>query len=168
MTYYTQEETLLSPNETKFRLEAWIMNPHEANKPDFFDEYKVEFEPVSYSDYAELEELVSKWCNEVEWRKSQYSEKEVRALVRNKRKFFISSQLFPPKTNVEDIYGLSCNTPAGSPQATITGHFRDLPRGEVVINIDYIDYNDPNNGIELTEFEKETAGMPVVDIDDDW
>ena len=41
--------------------------------------------------------------------------------------------------------------------ATITGHMRDLPLGEIVLQVDYIDFYDTTNGIgdETTEDESE-------------
>jgi hypothetical protein len=157
--FLEKEETLLTPNETSFRMEAKVYDAKYLDTKNFYDEYAVVFQPLDYYAFQNFHELVENAISQVELRKDRYSNKEAKKRLEDKRGMLYSSQLFPPKVNVEykTYRELECLT------ATITGHLRDLPNGDVVINIDYIDFDDPLNGIspELQELFDD-------DEDDGW
>jgi hypothetical protein len=162
-TYY-KEETILNPLETSFRTEAWIIDAKHINSMNHYGEFGITFCPLTSTHHQMLHEHLESCVSQVKMMTNpDYSNKEARPLYEDKMGHFYSSQLFTPKVNTDfyhsdELYGKT---------ATITGHARDLPTGEVVINIDYVDIDCPNNGIEPTELEEETTGT-LVDDNDDW
>ncbi len=158
MENYYHEETILTPHKTEWRTEAFIIDATNLNSQNRFDEFSVVFEPLSYTHHQMLFELFEGFVSEVRLNTSPYSNKQARPLYENKKGFLYSSQLFVPKINIEfnhpdELYGRT---------ATITGHARDLPLGEVVLQIDYVDFDDTTNG---TGVEPEVA---TVAEEDDW
>ena len=158
MNDYYHEETILNPANTSFRIEGWIIDATNINNANRFGEFSVIFEPLSMMEHQMLMEHLEGCVRDVKLNTSPYSNKEARPLYENKKGFLYSSQLFVPQINIEfnhhtELYGRT---------ATITGHARDLPLGEVVLQIDYVDFDDTTNG---TGVEPEVA---LVADEDDW
>lgn len=134
------EETILKPYETQFRIEARIWDVEHALKPDFMNEYSLVFKPLFYEDYATLEEHLSNAVSEVELKKERLSNKEARPCCLNNKDLFFSSQLDPVKFNVDGDLREVKHAMRMSPHATITGYLKDLPLGEIVMVISYVDF----------------------------
>lgn len=153
-----KEPTLLTPHETAFRTEAWIIDATNLNSPNSYQEFSVVFEPQTMTHHQMLLEHLVGCVSEVRLNTPFRSNKEARPLFENKKGFLYSSQLFVPQLNIEfnhpdELCGRT---------ATISGHARDLPLGQVVIQIDYIDFDDVTNGID------EEPVIASVDDEDDW
>ena len=153
-----KEQTILTPHETAFRVESWLLDASNLNSQNNLGEFSVVFEPLEMCAQQMLLEHLEGCVKEVKLNTPYYSNKEARPLYENKKGFLFSSQLFVPKCNIEfehytELYGRT---------ATISGHARDLPMGEVVLQIDYIDFDDVTNGID------EEPVIASVDDEDDW
>tara|TARA_R110002050_G_scaffold79877_1_gene170774 strand:- start:37 stop:513 length:477 start_codon:yes stop_codon:yes gene_type:complete len=158
MKDYYNEQTILLPHKTSFRTEAFIMDARFIHSANRFGEFSVVIEPLSMMEHQALMEHLESCVSEVRLNTPPNSNKEASASYENGKGFLYSSQLFTPKTNIEfshpdELYGRT---------ATITGHARDLPLGQVVIQIDYIDIDDLSNGIN------EEPEIALVADDDDW
>ena len=179
MTYipHYKEETLLSPHETKFRVEVQVLTT-EILEQNYCGEFVIEFQPLTHFDYCYLEEHISKVCCDLEFMKDFNSQKEIRPKCQSNAGFFFATQLFPPKLNVADLDDYLLDFQNETPTASITGHFRDLPNGEVVINLDYIDFDAKSNGAlkspngsatfqKLGDKPKPKVVVSITDVDDD-
>lgn len=163
MTYaYIEEETILKPRNTEFLIDAWLYATDNINSQNRYGEFSVVFAPVNFYEHQRLAELIESAVMEVELRKDRLSNKRAKAKTETSAGLFYSSQLFTPKvtpdfSHPDELRGL---------QASIRGHLRDLPNGDVVINVSYIDCYDPLNGIE--EVEPSTGGASERNGNDDW
>ena len=154
---YQDEPTLLSPEQTSFRFDAYILDATYADKLNRNEVFSVKFAPNNAADFDKLNELANSCITDIEFRKPADSNKQPRKMY-EERAYCYSSQLFTPKINIpyEHTDMLRGQT------ATIAGHLRDLPLGEIAVQIDYIDFYDVNNGIQ-DDF------APVVEDDySDW
>ena len=161
MTNYTNERTILTPIATRFTVDAWIYDARHINHHNKEGEFSVVFAPCTFYDHQALAELVETAVMEVEMKKDRYSNKLGVAKTEKGGGLFYSTQLFTPKVepgfnHPDELVGRQCS---------IKGHLRDLPLGEVVINVEYVDCYDPLNGVE-PENTTEDVSAPVVE--DDW
>ena len=151
---YIKEETLLTAYETAFRIEGWITNGKYLQYSNSFGEHVFEFQPLTYLDHQMLMEQVCNVVTSLQMRIDPYSRKEPKASVETRAGMLYANQLFAPKLNVdnpEDYIQQCC-------QATITGHMRDLPDGSVVLQVEYVDFDE--------YVEPEIA--PASDDDIEW
>ena len=153
MKDYRSEETVLCPRETSITIDGWIIDAEGVDKPNRYDEYELHFCPDGTNEIAKLTEHMAGCVSLLMRTVSQYSNKEPRPLYHDKRKYFVASQLFQPKINIPYYEAIEFN----GRKASINLHARDLPCGGVVINIDYIDFYDLNNGIEDNTDNEETT-----------
>lgn len=158
-----KEHTLLEAHETKVNFEAKIIDASYAERTNYYDEYVVEFMPLTHTDEQILLEAVEDAMRKVEMRAHVGSYKEAKASIVNRQKFFYSSQLLPPKLNVSDLYPREMEMR----NVSINGHLRDLPDGSIVLNIDYLDFYEESER-PLTQFEKECLEDPDGGCDIDW
>lgn len=136
MTNYREEETLLSPEQTRVRFEAKIVDSEYLVSPNGYGEYKVTLMPLTVSDSHSFFEAAEHALSTVEMTKSSYSMKEVSGQYEDRYGNVIANQLFAPKLNLE-LYHPMMYT---NMDASICAHFRDLSSGAVCLNIEYIDF----------------------------
>ena len=131
------EKTLLSPTETEISLEIKVMDADNVIEPNRYGEYVLVFMPLCHTEEQRFHEMAEKAMMDVERRKAQYSYKEPnKKFITPRDKFFYATQLFPPKINDKNLHPDHMY----NRDASIKGHFRDLPNGDIVFNIDYIDF----------------------------
>ena len=158
-TDYPKEETLLQPRQTQFRTEGWLIKTEHINSQNSYGEFGLTWCPLTTTHEQQTHEHLQGVLSSLRMQVPPDSRKEVRPLYQDKRGFFYSSQLFTPKVSIpfdrtEDLLRQT---------ASISFHCRDLPNGEVVINVDYIDVYDPYNGIEEPTQEELDNGW-----EDEW
>ncbi len=154
-TYHEREQTLLTPAETEIRIEAWLVDVDHLIEPDADDVYSVSFQPATSSDYQRFMEAAEMALMTVEMRLGSHSRKRPTKKVEDNRGMCQASQLFKPKLNIE----LEHPSLYYGKTASINGHFREDPLGNVYFQASYIDiYWD-----ELADQEVASVG-----ILDDW
>jgi hypothetical protein len=159
MIQYTEEETILQPVNTRFIIDAWLYDTTYINSQNKYGEFSVVFAPCTFHDHQTLAELIESAVMEVELRKGFYSNKKAVAKTEKGGGLFYSSQLFTPKVDPkfnhpDELVGRQCS---------IKGHLRDLPQGEVMLQVEYVDCYDPLNGVD-----PDSAAEKEVICDDDW
>lgn len=157
MNTYTEECTILSPIETKIRLEAWLMEAKYLQETDADDVFSFSFQPLTSTDHQRLFEAGEKAMMMVELSKSPYSNKVAKPCYENKYGLPFCSQLFKPKLNIkvehpDMLYGK---------EVSIAAHFRDDPTGRVYLQADYVDVYARWDGEPMEP-------NAVSDDDDDW
>lgn len=148
---YVKETTILDPYSTQFRTEGWIQEVDFIYTPNRYGEFSVSWVPLTHQHHQQLHEHLQGCLSEVMLSISPYSRKEATPKYEDDKGNFFSSQLFAPKVNIEVPHP----TELIGKTATIAGHVRDLPMGELVLQVDYIDVDDFTNGID--EPVKETT-----------
>lgn len=155
-----REETLLVPHEHSFRIEAWLYDCKYLNSMNTYGEFCVEFAPYSPDDDITVTECLDNAITMVELLKDPYSRKVPRPKVQRRSGIFYSNQLFVPKVNVNYQY----TDELVGKLASVSGYLRDLPDGEIVINVSYVDVYDDTNGID----DAAPAAVDTTVTDDDW
>lgn len=158
VTYDETEGTILSPTETHWRCEAWLIDTDFIRNWNKFDEYVFSFSPETMTDHQMLFETIDNAKSLVEMRKSRFSTKERMndKSSYEKNGFPYCSQLFQPKINVDfdhpdQLRGM---------RASLSGHIRDTADGRIYLQCDYVD---------LYEYpELPTDSASVDGSDDDW
>ena len=142
--YRYKEETILEPYRTQWRCEGWLRNVDHLMDTNRYGEYSVHWAPAAYSDFQNLHELVQQAVSEVQLSMSPYSRKVATPMVENRFGDFYSEQLFLPRLNIK----VEHPTELLERRATLSGHMRDISNGKIFLQVDYIDVDDINNGIE--------------------
>ena len=156
------EETLLSPLETQISLEIIVMDAEYIRYPNRYDEYSLTFMPLNHTDEQRFQEVAEKAIMDVERMKGPWSTKQPKKMFITKRdKFFYSSQLFAPVINDKELH----HDYMPNKKASIKGHFRDLPNGDVVFNIDYLDFYLEESLEERLRREWDEYTTPPCDLD---
>ena len=151
------EATLLTPAETRFEVEARLIDVKHILQKNGFAENCFVFAPYSETDYYTIEDAITDAITKVEMRKSPYSKKVARGEHRNGKSFYYCSQVnFTPKLNVEPEH---IEELTGS-HAGLTLHLRDTPNGDIYLQCEFCDIYDPDNGIP----EDENPNAKVDDI----
>lgn len=163
--FYHNEPTLLNPRDTTFRMDAIIIDAEHWNRQiqDYTIKdgtFSVVFQPYSYNDDQMFREFVEEWTSYVEINKEQHSNKHAKPYLETKEGWIYSSQLFTPKLNVEAFDGSILR----GKLCSLCGHLRDLPLGEIVFQVDYLDVYDEDNGIVNGDPDKKVETI----TDDDW
>lgn len=133
--YYTKEPTYLEPHETKWRTEGRIVDAKYANTQNYEGMFSVTWMPITSDDYHMFLEHLRGIQKELMFMLPRDTRKEIKPLYETKRGFFYSSQFKTPQFNLE--YGSHWDLKDRT--ATFTGHCRDLPTGEIVLQLDYVD-----------------------------
>ena len=157
---YVYEQTILVPYENQMRLEVWVGDCQYIDKWNKSDAYSFSFYPQTMVDHQNLLELVETAVSKVELGKDRFSRKQGRKLCENKDGSLYCSQLFLPKVNVQYE---NTEQLLGKP-ASISLHCRDLPLGQVVLQVEYLDL------YESVEFpdNKTYNEQEIVGCIDDW
>ena len=168
MTYDTTNDgTLLSPLETEWRCEAWLLDTSYLQHWNRWDEYEFSFCPQTMYDNQRLFEHIDNARSLVEMRKDRYSSKQKTADTSSyeRKGSLFCSQLFMPKLNIQLPHGDYLD----GKLVSLAGHIRDAADGRLYLQCSYCDV------YEVDEPQGNTAGAnphpdsaPVVDIDDDW
>lgn len=156
---YVKEETILEPYKTEFRTEGFIRDVDYLYSPNRYGEFSVSWIPLTDAHGQQLDEQLQGYVSQVQLSISPYSRKVATPQYENNKGEFFSSQLYAPKVNIEVPHP----TELIGKTATFVGHVRDLPMGQIVLQLGYLDVDDINNGIQ-----EEDASAPVVQIFDDW
>lgn len=156
---YVKEETILEPYKTEFRTEGFIQDVDYLYTPNRYGEFSVSWVPLTDAHHQQLHEHLQGCVSEVQLSTSPYSRKVATPKYENSKGEFFCSQLFAPKVNIEVPHP----TELIGKTATFVGHVRDLPMGEIVLQLGYLDVDDINNGIPV-----EDVSAPVVKRLDDW
>jgi len=147
------EETLLTPLETSFSIEAYLYETTFIQTKNGYAECVFSFIGKTPGDYARLEEALHSAITEVERKKSPYSRKVAteRCKQPGQKDVYYCSQLFLPKVNLE------FNNPSELhlKEASLELHFRDDPDGDIYLQCSYVDIYDIDNG--CTETIKSTV-----------
>jgi len=130
------EQTILSPIDTQLSFEAKILDADYVREPNRYGEYILEFQPLTSTDEQRFQEMGEQAMMTVERHKQQYSRKEPNLKIFSRAKFPMATQLFPAKINDKDLHPDFMY----HRDVSLKGHFRDLPNGDIVFNIDYIDF----------------------------
>jgi hypothetical protein len=160
---YVDEKTILEPYKTQFRTEGFIQDIEYLFSPNRYGEYSVSWVPLTHNDHQQLHEHLQGCVSEVQLSTSPYSRKVATPKYENDKGEFYSSQLFQTKVsiNVEHPSELIGKT------ASFVGHVRDLPLGQIVLQLDYLDVDDWRNGIdEVIDGVGLTTNSEVVNLDD--
>ena len=154
-----QEETLLSAEETKVRFEAKIIDADYLLEPNAFKEYKVTLMPLTTDENQRFFEVAEKALMLVEMRKPYYSRKQAQPQYEDKHGWIVSSSLFPPKLNIVEQH----TDYLPYRDVTATGHLRDLDNGNVVFNLDYLDFyeEDARTAFQIEEEENPDAPFDI-------
>ena len=133
-----EEETILKPNDHRIVFEAKVRDADNLLDPNSYGEFSCVLQPLETNDYNRFYEFAERALTTVEWQKTSYSRKVAKAQYEDKYGMVVANQLMKPRVNLTDeIY---------SPlqlidrDCSVNGFFRDLPNGNVVFNIDYIDF----------------------------
>jgi hypothetical protein len=141
MNYYDESEgTLLSPLETSWRCDTWLLDTSHLLSTNRFDEYVFSFQPQTMEEFQVLLELIETSRTWVQQRRSIYSSKTqvMKASSYQRRDGSLyCSQLFIPKLNLPDAPHLDEQL-LGKP-ATITGYIRDSVDGLLYLQCSYVD-----------------------------
>lgn len=156
------EETLLSPNETQISLEIIVLDADNIRYPNRYDEYVLTFMPLNHTDEQRFHEVAEKCMMNIERMKGPWSTKRPnKKFITPRDKFFYSSQLFAPKINDKELH----HDYMPNRKASIKGHFRDLPNGDVVFNIEYLDFYLEELLEDRLKREWEENTRPPCDLD---
>ena len=141
MNYYDESEgTLLSPLETSWRCETWLLYTSHLLSANRFDEYVFSFQPQTMEEFQVVLELIETSKTRVLERRSMYSAKarmmESSSYQRRDGSLYCS-QLFMPKLNLPETPHLDEQL-LGKP-ATVTGYIRDSVDGLLYLQCSYID-----------------------------
>ena len=139
MLSLSSEETILSLHNSSFRVEGWVVDATYLQTPNPDGEFSFVFEPLEMTQQQLLLEHLESCVSRVKLNRDI----EVRPRYENKQGFLYTSQNNVPQVNVVfddpmELYGRT---------TTLTGHIQDRPSGEIVLQIDYIDFDDLSNGI---------------------
>jgi len=149
-TYWYEEETLLSPNEHRIVFEAKVVDSDYLYDPNRYGEYRCVLQPLSTTDYQRFYEHGELALTTVERSKASYSRKVATAQYEDRYGMIVANQLNKPRVNIEVYSPLQLI----DRDCSVNGFFRDLPNGNVVFNIDYIDFYD--EVVEENSSENET------------
>jgi hypothetical protein len=141
MNYYDESEgTLLSPLETSWRCETWLLDTSHLMSRNRFEEYVFSFQPQMMEEFQALLELIETSKVLVEQRRSMYSSKarvmESSSYQRRDGSLFCS-QLFIPKLNLPELSHL--DEQLLRRPATVTGYIRDSVDGLLYLQCSYVD-----------------------------
>ena len=141
---YVKEETILEPHKTQWRVDGWITDVDYLYSPNRYKEYIVKWQPLTHNDHQNLHEQLQQAIGQVQLSIGPYSNKVATPMYEDDMGQFYCSQLFMPKLNIEvphpsELLGKT---------ATFSGHIRELPLGQVVLQLDYLDVDDFTNGID--------------------
>ena len=131
---YIKEETILSPSETRFTIDAWLQDTDYLTEPNRDGVYSLSFTACSMSSHQNIFERVESAVMNVELRKSPYSNKVAKPKCENKRGEAFCSQLFAPKVNKE----LEHPSLYYGRKAEITLYLRDDVQGTIYLQADYV------------------------------
>jgi len=131
-----RENTLLKPNDHRIVFEAKMMDSEFLIDPNRVGEFGCVLQPLTTTDHQRFFEAGERALTTVEWTKESYSRKEATAKYEDKYGMIVASQLNKPKLNVEVYHPYQLM----NRDCSVNGFFRDLPDGEVVFNVDYVDF----------------------------
>jgi hypothetical protein len=157
-----KEPTLLSPLETAWRCEAWLLDTRYIQHWNQFDEYVFSFAPQTMFDHQALFELIDNARSLVEMRKDRYSGKTRTADTSSYEKngSLYCSQLFLPKLNIELPYADYLD----GKLVSLAGYIRDSVDGRLYLQCSYCDVYEGD--------EPQPDAAPSSDdassIEDDW
>lgn len=137
-TYWYEEETLLSPNEHRIVFEAKVVDADYLYDPNRYGEYQCVLQPADTMNYTSFHEHGAIALTTVERSKASYSRKVAKAQYEDRNGMVVANQLNKPRVNIEVYSPLQLI----DRDCSVNGFFRDLPNGNVVFNIDYIDFYD--------------------------
>ena len=152
MMNYTENPTLLTPQETQFYLKVFLVDTKHINNPDYESQFKCEFIPYDADEYTKLETRMDEMIDCLNTRRSCYDDRKFKpryTSTKNSLALFFS-QNFTPKVNIpfDDTAELEKT-------ASLNLYLRDAPDGSVYLNCSYVD-------ILSNE-------LPTADAsDDDW
>ena len=132
---HSVEETILQPNETSFRVEAWLEDTDFIQTQHRDGDFRFSFHCYSNHDHQIVAEQLEQAMTTVRLNSPPWSRKDARNGAEDKRGAYLCSQLFVPKINIElehssELYGK---------QVSLALHCREDPTGLVYLQCDYID-----------------------------
>ena len=159
MTYqdlpvWQRKNTLLVPNEHRTVFEAKMVYAEYIFRKNFYGEYTCLLQPLTMNDYDAFE-MAGRRAQEAIY--FHMERKEPKEMYWGDREWIKGNQLYQPKINIEvsgfyELHDRDCS---------VNGFFRDLPRGEIVFNVDYLDFYEQD--------EPQEVKPPVIhDDDNDW
>ena len=150
--YGYKEETVLSPTDTRFNIDCYILDATHINSANRMGEFELMFMPVSNTDYIMLEERVRTAVSTVMMNMSPYSSKTPKSCMEKDRKPYCS-QLFTPKVNIDFEHP---DVLSGR-QASLTMHLRDTVDGSIYLQCEYCDVYEPVTAPAVIKEEVEPA-----------
>ena len=134
-----QEETILKPSNTEFRIDAVLMESDYLIEPfsqyRSYPEYKFSVQPLMFQDHQMVMELVERAIVTIEIEMGPYSTKVAKSAVEGKYGMIEFSQLFAPRVSGDDIEPYQLH----QRQCSIKGHLREGPDGKIFAQADYVD-----------------------------
>ena len=112
--HYRPEETILSPEETRFEVEVKITDMKHLYEKNGYGEFIFEFNPATPHDWYILEDAVDSAIRMVEQRKPDWSRKVAAQKCMNRKGFYNCNQLFQPKVNLSEEQIQWCQNPDAS------------------------------------------------------
>lgn len=158
---YTEEQTILTPFDTRIEVECWLGDCQYINNRNRYDEFVFTFYPQTANDHQLLCEAGDAAVTKVLMGLTPYSKKEPRVNYENRDGSFYCSQLFMPKVNVDFEH----TDQLLRQQASLKLHFRDDPVGKVYLQAEYVDLYDEVMPSKTNEILINAVGE---DEEDDW
>lgn len=138
--FHESEGTLLSPLETSWRCQTWLLDTSHLLSTNRFDEYVFSFQPQTMEEFQVLLELIETSKMWVQQRRSMYSAKSRvmdSSCYQRRDGSLYCSQLFTPKLNIPEAPRMEEQL-LGKP-ATVTGYIRDSVDGLLFLQCSYVD-----------------------------
>ena len=134
-TYGYKEQTVLSPIDTRFNIDCFIVDATHINSANRDGEFQIKFQPVSYHDYIQLDERINSAMTTVMMETTSYSSKVPKKSTKDKNNIPYCNQLFTPKVNIEFEHPDMLS----GRQASLTLHLRDAVDGSIYLQCEYCD-----------------------------
>ena len=156
----TNDETVLIPYQHEISFDAYLIDSEYLAEPNRYGEYIATFQPLDMGAMHMIHERGEQAVTEVIRTMDSVSIKDPRPGYESRDGLIITSQLFPPKLNVDPT---DTTSPfyQQSPQVSVKANFQDRKDGMVYLHIQYCDFYEPTPEPELKTYGPE---LPYIDF----
>ena len=156
----SNDESILVPYQHEILFDAYLIDSEYLAEPNRFGEYIATFQPLEMGAMHMIHERGEQAVTEVIRAMGSVSMKDPRPGYETKDGLIVTSQMFPPKLNV-DPTDYSSPFYQQSPQVSVKANFHDQKDGKVYLHIQYCDYYQPTPVPEVVVYGPE---LPYIDF----
>tara|TARA_R110002012_G_scaffold221941_1_gene393420 strand:- start:305 stop:820 length:516 start_codon:yes stop_codon:yes gene_type:complete len=154
------DKAILRPGDHELRFDAYLMDLDYLATPNCYGEYIATYQPLDMGAIHMIMEAGERALSEVLMSMASCSLKEPRPNFETKDGLILTSQLWPPKLNIdpEDRSGPFFQN---SPQVSVKAHFSDRRDGMVYLHAQFVDFYE---SIQVPVVEAEDGNFTDIDF----